>query len=467
MLSEGIKIHLSHGCKRNLKWRNVVCIMYSREIEALLQKKGIVPGDTVRVVSNRKSFEGVLLPRPEFGDQDALVIKLKNGYNIGLELKRGSKIERLQREKESFAFPRVKLEKKEGLPDVAIVSTGGTIESKVDYVTGAVHMLVEPEEMLAQVPEILDVANFNVVSPMRIASEYMTYKNRQEIARAVAKALSDSHGVMVTHGTDTMHYTAAALSFMLEGVNGPVVLTGAQRSVDRGSSDAFMNLLCSAHLAAQGNVAEVGICMHANASDSYCNFMRGTKVRKLHTTRRDAFRSVNGRPIARVDTHGNIEYMDESRKRRSEGGRMRVVPGYEPRVALLKFYPNSDPEIIDFYIDRGYKGIIIEGTGMGHVAVAPTDGKLSWLGHIKRAVESGMVVGMTSQCLNGRVNANVYRNLRLISGTGAVYCEDMLPEVALVKLGWLLGNHKRTEAANLLAKNIAGEITERTEIDWD
>lgn len=440
--------------------------MYSREIEALLRKKGIVPGDAVRVVSNRKEFEGILLPRPEFGDNGALVIKLKNGYNIGLGIGRGSKIEKLERAKESFAFPKVKLEKSEDLPNVTIVSTGGTIESKVDYVTGGVHMLVEPEEMLAQVPEILDIANFKVVSPMRIASEDMFYKNWQDIARATAKALSDSHGVVITHGTDTMHYTSAALSFMLDGLTGPVVMTGAQRSVDRGSSDAFMNLLCSAHLAAKANVAEVGICMHANSSDSYCNFMRGTKVRKLHTTRRDAFRMVNGRPIARVDAHGNIDYIGEKIRRREEGGKLRVLSGYEPRVALLKFYPNSDPDIVDYYISRGYKGMVIEGTGMGHVAVAPGDEKYSWLGHIKRAVDSGMIVGVTSQCLNGRVNANVYRNLRLISGAGAIYCEDMLPEVALVKLGWLLGNNKRGEAAKMLNRNIAGEITERTEVDW-
>ncbi|MDE1874391.1 MAG: Glu-tRNA(Gln) amidotransferase subunit GatD [Candidatus Micrarchaeota archaeon] len=440
--------------------------MYSREVEALLSKKGIAPGDAIRVSIGSKKFEGTLLPRPEFGDQGVLVLKLKNGYNVGLKLGVGSKIEKLEHAKESFAFPRVKLEKRENLPDVAIVATGGTIESKVDYMTGGVHMLVEPEELLAQVPEILDIANFKLVSPMRIASEDMLYQDWQSIARATAKALSDSHGVIITHGTDTMHYTAAALSFMLNGINGPVVLTGAQRSGDRGSSDAYMNLLCAAHLAAKGNVAEVGVCMHASSSDNYCNFIRGTKVRKMHTTKRDAFRPINGTPIARIDAGGNIEYMGEHRRVQNGKEKLRVESGYEPKVALVKFYPNSDPEIVDFYIGKRYKGIIIEGTGMGHVAVSPSDERYSWLGHIKRAVDAGVVVGMTSQTLNGRVNANVYRNLRLISGAGAIYCEDMLPEVALVKLGWLLGNHKRAEAAKMLNRNIAGEITERTEVDW-
>ncbi|MCL5239382.1 MAG: Glu-tRNA(Gln) amidotransferase subunit GatD [Candidatus Marsarchaeota archaeon] len=274
------------------------------------------------------------------------------------------------------------------------------------------------------------------------------------------------HGVVILHGTDVMHYTSAALSFMLSGLSGPVVLTGAQRSVDRGSSDAFMNLVCAAHLAGKANIAEVGICMHASSSDSYCSFIRGTKARKMHTTRRDAFRPINSRPIATVDPAGNIDYVSPHRRIGEGGGELRLKAGYEPKVALLKFYPNSDPEIIDYYVDKKYKGIIIEGTGMGHVAVSPADEKYSWLGHIKRAADAGVVVGMTSQTLNGRVNTNVYRNLRLIAGAGAIYCQDMLPEVALVKLGWLLGNHKRAEAAKMLDKNIAGEITERTEVDW-
>ncbi len=441
--------------------------MYSQELEALLNKKGITPGDTVRVVSKGKTFEGILLPRPEFGDQGAVVLKLRNGYNIGLSIGRGAKVEKLARGKEEFAFPRVELSRRQGLPDITLISTGGTIESKVDYVTGGVHMVVEPEEMLAQVPEILDIANIKVINPMRKASEDMMYTDWQVMARAAAKALSDSHGVMITEGTDIMHYTSAALSFMLSGLSGPVVITGAQRSVDRGSSDAFVNLVCSAHLAAKANIAEVGICMHASSSDTFCNFTRGTKVRKMHTTRRDAFRPVNSKPIARVDVEGNIEYLEGSRRRTEEGASTRAAVGYEPKVALLKFYPNSDPEIIDYYIGKRYRGIIIEATGMGHVAVAPSDERYSWIGHMKRAVDAGMVVGITSQTLYGRVNPNVYRNLRLAAGTGAIYCEDMLPEVALVKLGWLLGNHKRAEAAKMLNKNIAGEITERTEVEWE
>lgn len=440
--------------------------MYSKEIEGMLKKKGISPGDMVKLTSNKKIFEGVLIPKSEFGDPHSLVLKLKSGYNIGVRVDKDATIQKIATVRESFKFPRAEFKVNENLPNVTIITTGGTLGSSVDYATGGVKSVADPEELLYAVPELKGIANFKMLSPMRMMSEDMAYKNWQELARTTAKALSDSNGVVITHGTDTLHYTSAALSFMLEGLTGPVVITGSQRSSDRGSSDAFMNLTCSARFAAVGDSSEVGICMHASSSDTFCNFIRGTKVRKMHTTRRDAFRAINGRPIARIDMNGLISYTEERRKTRDEKAKLRVLSGYEPKVALLKFYPNSDPEVIDYYIDKRYKGLIIEGTGMGHVAVSPSEERYSWISHIKMAVDSGVVVGMTSQCINGRVNANVYSNLRVAAKAGVIYCEDMLPEVALIKLGFLLGNHKRAEAERLLNKNLVGEITERSEVDW-
>lgn len=440
--------------------------MYSKEIEEVLRKKEISPGDEVRVTSGRKLFEGILIPKSEFGDPRSLVLKLKSGYNIGVRIEKNAKILKLGEFKESFSFPRLELKQNADLPDVTIITTGGTVGSSVDYITGGVKSVADPQELLYAVPELKEIANFKMLSPMRMMSEDMLYKDWQILAHTAAKALSGSRGVIITQGTDTMHYTSAALSFMLQELPGPVVITGSQRSSDRGSSDAFMNLVCSAHFAAKGDSSEVGVCMHANSSDSFCNFIRGTKVRKMHTTRRDAFRPINNRPIARIEASGAISYIEEQRKRRNEGAGLRVLSGYEPGVALIKFYPNSDPEIIDYYIGKRYKGLIIEGTGMGHVPVSPTDAKYSWISHIRRAIDSGVIVGMTSQCLNGRVNPNVYSNLRIAANAGAIYCEDMLPEVALIKLGFLLGNHGQLESARLLNKNMVGEITERTEVDW-
>ncbi|MEM3781632.1 MAG: Glu-tRNA(Gln) amidotransferase subunit GatD [Candidatus Micrarchaeaceae archaeon] len=438
--------------------------MYSEELERLLSAMKIQPGSRIRIKKRSTELEGVLMPRPELGDSSIIVLKLDSGYNIGIKYAPGMRIEKIGKTQAAFDFPKAHIKSNPSLSKITLVSTGGTIESRIDYVTGGVYMLVKPEELLYEVPELADIANINIVTPMSIASEDMTYLDWQIIAKEVAKAFEDgSHGVVIMHGTDTMHYSSAALSFMLQNLPGPVVFTGAQRSGDRGSSDAFMNLICASIVAARSDIAEVGICMHASSSDEYCNFIRGTKARKMHTSRRDAFRPVNDKPIASVSESGAIEYKGSYSK--PKRGDIKLITGYEPKVALVKFYPNSDPGIIDYYVGKGFKGLIIEGTGLGHVAIAPRQSGYSWLNSIKNAVESGVLVGVTSQCLYGRTNASVYRNLRLLSGAGAIHCEDMLPETALVKLGFLLGNYKKEEAANMLNKNLVGEISSRTEID--
>ena len=334
----------------------------------------------------------------------------------------------------------------------------------MDYKTGGVHWFIEPAELLYEVPEISDMANIDVRQPFAIASEDMSYHEWQVIAQEAKKALNaGADGIVVTTGTDTMHYIAAALSFMLGSLNAPVVVTGAQRSSDRGSSDAFMNLVCAVQIAAHSDIAEVGVCMHASSSDDRCAFTRGTRVRKMHTSRRDAFRPINNKPIAYVEKKRGITYNSVYNKVIKEiDTKVDIKTGFEGKVALLKFHPNSDPEILDFYIRKGYKGIIMEGTGLGHVAVSTSHKELLWSDWIKRATDKGIVIGMTSQCLYGRVNENVYRNLRIISGLGVVYCEDMMPETAYVKLGWLLGNYDKKEAKELLNKNIVGEIGERS-----
>jgi glutamyl-tRNA(Gln) amidotransferase subunit D len=444
--------------------------MYSESIEKALKAAGAALGDEIRV--SRKggdTHEGVLMPKSDSSGEGILIIKLRNGYNIGVKFDPALSIRKLSGKRETFAFPKAKIDENRKLPKVTLIATGGTIGSKVDYATGGVHMLTKPEELLYLIPELSEIADMRIDNFMSIASEDMTHREWGMIAKEIADAINGgAKGVVVTHGTDTMHYTSAALSFMLGNLNAPVVITGAQRSSDRGSSDGFMNLICAAKIASMSDVAEVGICMHADSSDDFCNLIRGTKARKMHTSKRDAFRPVNSRPIARVGIGGSINYLDDYRKvAGGEGkGKVKAITGFEPKVALVKFYPNSDPEVMSYYLDKGYKGIIIEGTGLGHTAVSPSDKRYSWLESIRNATESGAIVGMTSQCLNGRVSTNVYTNLRLISGAGATYCEDMLPEVALVKLGFLLGNYGKEKAAELLNRNIAGEITERTEIDW-
>ncbi len=439
--------------------------MYSEQLETIFKKQKIEIGDRIKFTVNKKEIEGVLMPRPDSGNPNILVVKLDNGYNIGLEYKEGQIIEKLlQHKKEGFIFPKSKVGTTDSLSKVALLYTGGTIGSKIDYMTGGVYMLTKPEELLHEVPELKNIANIEVEHLMSVASEDISYKEWQVMAKKTADALNNNAvGVVITHGTDTMHYTSAALSFMIENPKGPIVLTGAQRSSDRGSSDAFMNLICSTQLASRGSIKEVGICMHGTHSDNYCSFIRGSKARKMHTSSRDAFKAINSKELAKIYTDGKIEIDNDAIIKRSE--KMILKTEFEPKVALIMSYPNSDPEIIEYYNKKGYKGLIIEGTGLGHAPVSTSHKEYNWLEAMKNGAESGMIIGMTSQCLNGRVNGNVYRNGRLIQETGVVYCEDMLPEVAYVKLGFLLGNHSKKDAKRLLLKNIAGEITEKTDFE--
>ncbi|WP_297468175.1 Glu-tRNA(Gln) amidotransferase subunit GatD [Thermococcus sp.] len=434
-----------------------------RKVEEFMKKHGLEVGDLIRVVkregNERITFEGLVMPPYELSPGETLTIKLDNGYNVGILIDAIESVEILEKavEKPKMAFQEV-LPRKEGLPNVTILGTGGTIASRIDYKTGAVHPAFTAEELAKAVPEIFEMANVTPKLIMNILSEDMKPAYWIKIAEEVAKALnSGEDGVVIAHGTDTMGYTASALSFMLRNLTKPVVLVGAQRSSDRPSSDSAMNLTCAVRMATS-EVAEVMVVMHGETSDTYCLAHRGTKVRKMHTSRRDAFRSINDVPIARVWPKGEIEFLRSDYRKRSEG-EVEVDGKMEEKVAILKIYPGISGEILDFLVDRGYKGVVIEGTGLGHV---PQD----FIPHVQRAVEEGVAVCVTSQCLYGRVNLNVYSNGRKLLKAGAIPCEDMLPETAYVKLMWVLGHTSDLdEVRKMMLTNYAGEITPYTRFD--
>ncbi len=438
--------------------------MYSKEIEKFFEKNGIGIRDRISTISGDIKVEGILMPNTEANSEDSIIIKLDNGYNIGLEFS-DAKIKKKSSGNKKIEIPKYSKKIDMGLPNIGLVYTGGTIGSKVDYTTGGVYMLTKPEELLYDVPELSDIANIDVKDLFNISSEDMTYIEWKSIAESVVSFLdSGAKGVVVSMGTDIMHYTSAVLSFMLEGLNAPVVLTGAQRSSDRGSSDAFMNLICSAHIASKSDIAEVGICMHSTSSDDRCQFIRGTKARKMHTSRRDAFRPINDRAVAIVEKEGRIEYISEYKKK-DKSSKINLLTGFDPKVAMIIAHPNSDPSIMDFYADKGYRGIIIEGTGLGHTPSSVRHKGFSWIEKVKEAADKGIIIGITSQCIYGRVNSNVYRNLRLLANAGGINCEDMTPETAYIKLGWLLGNYSESDSRRLLNKNMRGEIRRRTDYD--
>lgn len=417
------------------------------------------PGDRVRIVTKEEEFEGILMPRPEMLGSNITVIKLDNGYNIGIE---NDKITNVRVVKayipQKAAKKKLEIDKK--LPAVTILSCGGTISSRVDYKTGGVHADYTAEDFVAMCPELGKIANIKARKVISVMSEDMGADEWKTIAIAAAEELKKADGVVVTMGTDMLHFATAALSFFLKDLNKPVVFTAAQRSIDRGSSDAFMNLICSVTSAAKSNIAEVMSCLHGTSNDDYCLLIRGTKVRKMHTSRRDAFRPINELPIAKVFPDGRIEILNKDYRKPGKNA-TRVDAGFNEKVALIQVHPHMDPEIIDYFAKKDYKGIVIAATALGHIPTLKEG--YSLLPNLKRAIDKGIVVVIASQTIYGRTHPYVYTNLRKLSiGLGCLFAEDMLPETAFIKLGYVLSKARNTdEARKMMLENMAGEITER------
>ena len=398
-------------------------------------------GDYVSVKLAREDIKGVLL---ESYDKSVVLLKLESGYNIGIPkenifdikvIRKGKKIE------DDFKIPESKGKKKIGL-----IVTGGTIASKLDPRTGGVNALTEVGEFAKFYPKLFEKCKVDVVSPFMELSENMGSSHWKKLANEVKKMLDDKsiEGIIITHGSDTLHYTSAVLSFMLD-VNKPVALTFSQRSIDRGSSDAELNLICSAEFALS-NAAEVVIVGHATSDDEYCHALRGTKVRKMHTSRRDTFDAINDKPIARV-WPDKIKFLGNYK---AKGQEVTLDDKFNDKIALVKFYPGQDSKIIDYYMKRKYKGVIIEMTGLGHVSE-------NWISKLKKCIKSGVFVCGTAQTIYGALNPKVYSTGRKLEKIGVIYLKDMLSETAFVKLGWVLG-HKNWDVKKKMLENISGEF---------
>jgi len=424
-------------------------------LKALTEARAEI-GDLIRVMKNGDTYEGILIPRSEYGDERHIVIKIKSGYNIGIEATPSTKIEKIGAKAKPSFIPPPPPRQKPNMPRVTIISTGGTIASRVDYRTGAVRPAISASDLYSIVPELSDIAVIKTEILFSVFSEDLTPKHWSELAKTIAKHISkEAQGVVVTHGTDTMGYTAAALSFALQNLPVPVILVGAQRSEDRPSSDAAANLIGAVLAAAKAPFAEVTVAMHETISDEAIALHRATKVRKCHTSRRDAFKTVNAEPLARVLNGEIIPLVNDYRPRNPEN-KLTLKPNFEERVALIKFYPGMNPKVIEWYVEQGYEGLVLEGTGLGHV-------RRECFSSIKEAIGANVIVAMAPQCIWGRINMNVYSNGRDLLAMGVIPLGDMLAETALVKLMWSLGQTKDVEKAKtLLTTNIAHEISPRT-----
>ena len=410
---------------------------------------------TLSIETSGKSYKGVLMPHHEFSGEDIVILKVKSGYNIGIRIDESAEIEVVSKPVERVK-PESAEETKEGLKTIVLIGTGGTIASYVDYRTGAVHPALSTSDMINAVPEIKEVANLKAKVLFSIFSENMTVPHWQKLAEAIAEELDGgADAVIVPHGTDTMGYTASAVSFMLGEVSKPVVFVGAQRSSDRPSSDASCNLMAAAKFCVEGGRAGVFVVMHDGPGDDSFAVHCGTRVRKMHTSRRDAFKSINVPPVAHVDKDGKIVFNTPGRA--VSDAKVEARSAMCTDVVLLQFYPGMDPALFHDVVMKS-KGVVIAGSGLGHV-------NSNMVPLIKEATDAGIIVVVTSQCLNGRTNLNVYNTGRDMLAAGAITVWDMLPETAYTKLMWALANTSSVEAAKVVMQTpLAGEMSDRREL---
>lgn len=408
------------------------------------------PGDLVRLRLAREELECTLL---ESYDSSVVLVKLASGYNIGIPKEHilGSEIIRASKTGKKPAL----LAQKKELPSIGLVMTGGTIASKLDPTTGGAYGLASVDELARFYPRFFETVHVkHLAAPFMKSSENMTSEDWIILANVVKTQLDDPDvvGVILTHGTDMLHYTSAALSFFLRDLNKPVVLTYSQRSSDRASSDADLNLRCAARMVLS-ECAEVMLVGHADINDDFCYALRGTKVRKMHTSRRDAFKPINCEPLAKV-WPDRIEFISSFNARRGERTELDAV--FNDKIAFVTFYPGQSPDILDYYRMHGYKGLVIGMTGLGHVATGATG---SWVPALKKAIREGLVICGAAQTIHGRLNPLVYSIGRELEKTGVIFLEDMLAETAFVKLGWVLGHRGwKEKAREKMLENVAGEF---------
>lgn len=426
-----------------------------------LREHGIAVWSKVTIKSTKGNFKGVLVPRGEQGDDEHIVIKLSSGYNIGLHINNILEIKASSQIKVDYKIPEKTSEKDPEKPNVILLGTGGTVASKIDYRTGAVIPAFTSQELFNAVPELQNLCNLDTKTVFQLFSENIKPGDWVKLANEIVNSIDkmDPIGVVVAHGTDTLHFTSAALSFMLKNLGRPVVLVGSQRSSDRPSSDAAINLINGVTVAVYSDIAEVVVCMHGMSGDEYNLIHRGTRVRKMHTSRRDAFRTIGELPLAKVEKGKVVPTGEPYKKRDQKKVRLEADTKINENVGLIYFYPGMKEELIDFFIDRQYNGLVIAGTGLGHI-----DQKL--ISSIERAREENIPIFMTSQCLWGFTGMNVYETGRMLQKAGVIPLGNMLPEVAFVKAMWVLGHVNEIPfVRKLMLENLAGELTEGEPFD--
>ncbi len=421
-----------------------------------MKKWGVRVWSDVRVVNTAGSvFEGVILPRSENFDDLHIVLKQKTGYNVGIHVDRVTSIKELSYKKIVYKIPEKEFPRLPDLANVTLLGTGGTIASRLDYRTGAVIPAFTPGELYGAVPELADICNLTTKKIFGVFSENMGWEEYVALAQAVRDEIeAGADGIVIGHGTDTMGHTGAVLTFMIQDTPVPIVLVGSQRSSDRPSSDAALNLMHAVKTAGYGPIAEVQVCMFGPTSDQYALLHRATRVRKMHSSYRSAFRTIGDIPLGRVD-RDSFQLLTDDFRPRDPDRKIKLDTVYDDRITILYYYPGMKPDLVDALVEKGYRGIVIAGTGLGHVnkPIYPA---------LKKAIEKGVHVVMTVQTLWGYAQMYVYDTGRDLMDIGVVPLDNMLPETALMKLGWVLGHtDDHGEVMRMMRHTINHEITDR------
>jgi glutamyl-tRNA(Gln) amidotransferase subunit D len=423
-------------------------------LEVLKKYNTRVWGQAV-VETTRGPFTGTVLPRAENDDDQHIVLKIPTGYNVGVDISTITSMKETGYKKASYKIPEKQFPVTPGLPHVKLFGTGGTIASRLDYRTGAVIPAFSPGELYGAVPELADICNLDTEKVFAVFSENMGPMQYKKLAVAIGKEIENGiDGIVIGHGTDTLHHSGAALTFMVQNSPVPIVLVGSQRSSDRPSSDAALNLMHAMKAAGHSDIAEVMVCMFGPTSDEYGLLHKGTRVRKMHSSYRSTFRTIGDTPLARINRKEIMPIHKEYKRRRNDRN-VTILPYFSDEVTMMYYYPGMKPDTLDALVDAGYKGIIIVGTGLGHVnkELYPA---------IERAHAKGVHMYMTLQTIWGYVHMFVYDTGRDMMAKGIIPTGNMLPEVAWVKLSWILGQtDDPEEVKRMMLTPINDEITSR------
>jgi glutamyl-tRNA(Gln) amidotransferase subunit D len=411
--------------------------------KVLVSEVAFNPGDKITLKTKTKEWTGHAL---ESHDPEIILLKLPSGYNIGIRESEILSANILEPHKSAPKPQKTKTPKNQQLPNVAIIITGGTISSRLDPKSGAT-IPTDKETILNIAPELKKICNPIIESPFMKFSEDMSYQDWKILAQTCEKYLNDKEisGIIITHGTDFIHYTSSALAHFIRNLNKPIAITYSQKSIDRASTDAHLNLIAAAKYATS-DIAEIALIGHESTSDDTCLAMPATKVRKMHTSKRDAFQIINDTPIARI-TYEKIEILKEFNARNSNTPK--IDTAFQEKIASIKITPGSDPSILEYYQEQGYKGLVLEITGIGQVP--SKNAKYNWLPKIKKAIESGMLILATPQTIYGNLNPNVYSAGRDLQKTGIIFLNETT-ETALIKLGWVLGHRQWNKTQKILEK---------------